>query len=148
MGNTTTRNFSVYIIKTVFKTTLLRLFSAKESGPKVWCAMVRDENPKHMKLISKQKCTNSKLYYHKLCVHHNPTTHARDVSKVNFASSDFFFVRVIGRRRTFISIGNAVKQLIHALCFASSSYDALGKFGELPRSSMELLSALLVSIII
>ena len=91
MGNTTTRNFSVCIIKTVFKATLLRLFSAKESGPKVWCAMVRDENPKHMKLTSKQKCTNSKLYYHKLCVHHNPTTHARDVSKVNFASSDFFF---------------------------------------------------------
>ena len=41
----------------MFKTSLLCWFSAKESGPKVWCAMVRDENPNDIKYTTKDHKT-------------------------------------------------------------------------------------------
>ena len=66
--------------------------------------------------------------------------HVQNVGKVNLLRYRIFsLARVVvanGRCRTFVSSGNAIKQLIHALSCASSSYDAfaIGEFGEHSKS--------------
>ena len=72
---------------------------------------------------------NIAIVEQRISVHLYPKVHAANVSK-SLRRTSFFFARLL----MYISIGNVIKQLVHAFSCALSSYGALGKFKEYSRS--------------